>query len=98
MRLKLIIAFAVLATALGVYLFEENISEPDMDDPVIQQLIEQLAAEGYEVLVIESTLLGRLKVEAHSEKFEREIVLAPGAGTFLRDEISPLEEDDTDDD
>jgi hypothetical protein len=42
--------------------------------------------------------LGRLKVEAHSDKFEREIVLAPGAGTFLRDDISPLEEDDTDDD
>ncbi|VAW17722.1 hypothetical protein MNBD_ALPHA11-638 [hydrothermal vent metagenome] len=26
------------------------------------------------------------------------MVLAPGAGTFLRDDISPLEEDDFDDD
>lgn len=98
MRRNFLIIITLLIIAIGVFIFEDSIPEPDMNDPVIIQLIEQLAEEGYEVLEIESTWLGRLKVEAHSDSFEREIVLAPGAGTFLRDDISPLEEDDFDDD
>ncbi len=98
MRLKITIVIGLLAIALGVFLFEDSITEPDMNDPVIRKLEAQLAEEGYEIINVESTWLGRLKVEAHSPMFEREIVLAPGAGTFLRDDISPLEEDDTDDD
>ena len=95
--LSIVIITAILI-AFGVFLFEFFIEEPNMDDPVLQQLVEQLAAEGYEVLDVESTLLGRYKIEAHSELYEREIVVAPGAGTFLRDDISLLEEDDSDDD
>lgn len=98
MRLKLTIIAVLLAIALGVFFFEDGITEPDMSDPVIKKLAAQLAEEGYEIIDVESTWLGRLKVEAHSPMFEREIVLAPGAGTFLRDDISPLEEDDADDD
>lgn len=97
MRLKVITIFIVLIVALGVFLFEDSISEPDMDNPAIKQLVEQLANEGYSVLAIESTWLGRIKVEAHSDMYEREIVLAPGAGTVLRDDISLLEDDDNDD-
>lgn len=97
MRLKILIIAALLITALGVFLFEDGIMEPDMEGPIIQQLIERLADEGYEVISVHSTWLGRFKVEAHSETHEREIVLAPGAGTYLRDDISLLEEDDIDD-
>jgi len=81
---------------LGAILFEVFIDEPDYNDPVLKQLIEQLEEEGYEVLYVKSTFLGRYKIEAHSDGFEREIVVAPGAGTFLRDEISPLTEGDND--
>ena len=98
MRLKVLTILIVLIAALGVYLFEDGIAEPDMDDPVVIQLIEKLTDEGYEVISIETTWLGRFKVEAHSDTYEREIVLAPGAGTFLRDDISLLQEDDLDDD
>ncbi len=93
-----IIILTVAFIAFGVFLFEFFIEEPSMADPVLQKLEAQLAAEGYEVLSVESTLLGRYKIEAHSDIYEREIVIAPGAGTFLRDDISPLELDDTNDD
>ena len=96
MRLKILIIALALIISLGIFLFEDGITEPDMDDPIIQQLVEQLAEEGYRVISVKSTWLGRFKVEAHSETHEREIVLAPGAGTFLRDNISLLEEDDID--
>ncbi len=98
MRLKIFIAVSALLIVLGVFLFEDSIMEPDMNDPVLQALTAQLATQGYEVISVESTWLGRFKIEAHSDSMEREIVVAPGAGTFLRDDISPLEEDDTDDD
>jgi len=97
MRLEISIVIGLLAIALGVFFFEDGISEPDMNDPVIKKLAAQLAEEGYEIINVESTWLGRLKVEAHSPMFERELVLAPGAGTFLRDDISPIGDDDADD-
>ena len=98
MRFKIIIIAIVILIGTGVFFFEDGISKPDMNDPVIQNLVEQLESEGYQVLTVTATWLGRIKVEAHSETNEREIVVAPGAGTILRDDISPLEEDDIDDD
>jgi len=98
MRVKIALILLFLATALGVFIFEDSITDPDMDDPVIQKLAAQLAEEGYEIIGVKSTWLGRIKVEAHSSVNEREIVLAPGAGTFLRDDISLLEGDDAYDD
>jgi len=98
MQPKNLIILIVALIGLGAFLFEVFIDEPDFNDPVLKQLIEQLKEEGYEVLAVESTILGRYKIEAHSDEFEREIVVAPGAGTFLRDEISPLTEGDNDGD
>jgi len=98
MKAKYLAILSVLLIGLGAFLFEVFIEEPDMDDPVLKSLIEQLEVEGYEVLYVESTMLGRYKIEAHSDMFEREIVVAPGAGTYLRDDISPLEEGDSDND
>ena len=98
MQPKYLIIVLVVFVTLGAFLFEVFIEEPDFNDPVLKQLIEQLEKEGYEVLYVKSTILGRYKIEAHSDEFEREIVVAPGAGTFLRDEISPYVEGDYDGD
>ncbi len=97
MRIKTTIILILLAIALSVFFFAESKTEPDMNDPVIKKLAAELAEEGYEIIEVESTWLGRIKVEAHSPIYEREIVLAPGAGTFLRDDISRLKDDDADD-
>ncbi len=97
MQPKYLVAFSIALFALGAFVFEAFIEEPDFNEPVLKALIEQLEDEGYEVLSVESTLLGRYKLEAHSNEYEREIVIAPGAGTFLRDEISLLNEDYDDD-
>ena len=93
----ILILFAALL-AIGAFMFQVLTEEPDYNDPALKQLFEQLESEGYEVLSVESTLLGRYRLEAHSDSMEREIVIAPGAGTFLRDDTSPLIEGDNDGD
>ncbi len=98
MQPKTVIIFSIALIVLSVFMFEFLIEEPDLDDPVLKAVIERLEEEGYEVLDVESTWLGRFRLEAHSDKFEREIVFAPGAGTYLRDDVSPLNEGDADDD
>jgi len=98
MQPKTLIIIIVALFALCAFLFEAFVEEPDLSDPVLKQLIEQLEEEGYEVNYVGSTVLGRYRLEAHSDEFEREIVVAPGAGTFLRDEISPMVEGDNDGD
>ncbi len=98
MQTKTVIIFSAVLTALGGFMFEFLVEDPDLDDPVLMGVIERLADEGYEVLNVESTWLGRYRIEAHSDEFEREIVVAPGAGTRLRDEKKPLTESDADGD
>ena len=98
MQPKYLIVLSVALIVLGAFVFEAFIEEPDYNEPVLKALIEQLEDEGYEIIDVESTFLGRYKLEAHSNEYEREIVIAPGAGTFLRDEISPLNEDSDNDD
>ena len=98
MNAKNITLLVVVLFALGAFLFEFSISQPNPNDPVLKQLFDQLEQEGYQVISVESTVLGRYKIEAHSERFEREIVVAPGAGTVLRDDISPSTENDYDGD
>lgn len=93
MQPKYLIVIFVAFIALGALLFGVFTEEPDYNDPVLKALIEQLESEGYEIQSVETTLLGRYKLEAHTNEFEREIVVAPGAGTFLRDEISSIVED-----
>lgn len=98
MRLIVLIFLSLSLVSVGVFLFEDGIAEPDMNDPVLQNLAKQLSTEGYKIVSVESTWLGRFKVEAHSRIYEREIILAPGAGTLLRDDLSPLEKNNVDGD
>lgn len=98
MQPKTVIILSVALIALGAFLFEFLIEEPDINGPVLKAVIERLEGEGYKVLDVESTWLGRYRIEAHSDEFEREIVFAPGAGTYLRDDVSPLTQGDADGD
>jgi len=93
MQPKTIIIFSTCIVALSLFLIMVSVKEPDINDPLIQTITKQLKADGYEVSNISRTLLGRYHIDARSDKFEREIVVAPGAGTFLRDDISPLDQD-----
>jgi hypothetical protein len=98
MQPKLLIFFFICLVSLSLFVFWIFVEDPNLDDPALKTLIEQLEDEGYEVLSIENTMLGRYHIEAHSDEFEREIVLAPGGGTVLRDHLSPLTEDSVDGD
>lgn len=52
---------------------------------VEQQLLASLQAQGYVILELGYTFLGRLRVVAQSDTIRREIVVNPGTGEILRD-------------
>ncbi|MEL6573415.1 MAG: hypothetical protein AAFQ64_17275 [Pseudomonadota bacterium] len=60
---------------------------------VEDQVATQLRTQGYDVITMSRTLLGRLRVLAQSEEFERELVINPTTGEILRD-ITRLRADD----
>jgi hypothetical protein len=91
-----ILIVALVLIGLGSVIFDSFFETPDKQDPALSGLIEQLHKDGFKVISIDTTVLGRYRIEAHSDGFEREIVLAPGTGTFLRDDITPLIEGDAD--
>jgi len=93
MQPKFLIILSVCFLAISAILFQFFVTEPDMNDPLIMTLTKQLEDEGYKIIDVSTTMLGRYHIEAQSTEFEREIVFAPGAGTFLRDDISPLDKD-----
>jgi hypothetical protein len=47
----------------------------------------QITSQGYEVIVSETTWLGRLRILAVRENLLREIVIGPGTGEVLRDVV-----------
>ena len=62
---------------------------------VEQQIVSQLAAQGFTRIEISRTLLGRTKLKAYSPNLERELVFNPATGEILRDYWE--ERDDRDD-
>jgi hypothetical protein len=58
---------------------------PALADAVTDRVLAALAAQGYEVLEMHDTWLGRVRVVAESDTIRREIVFNPGTGEILRD-------------
>lgn len=57
-----------------------------------EQIIAQLAAQGFVDIEIYRTLLGRTRIVAESELYHREIVFNPNTGEILRDYIVALDD------
>ncbi len=55
------------------------------NDPIVAQISDQLAQQGYVIISIEKTLLGRYQIEAVANGQRREIVVST-TGTVFRDE------------
>ncbi|SEN13528.1 hypothetical protein SAMN04488103_103195 [Gemmobacter aquatilis] len=60
-------------------------SAPLRADPLEEQLVAQLTAQGYGRVEVGHTLLGRLRITAVLGEFQREIVVNPRTGEILRD-------------
>lgn len=61
------------------------LATPVMADPLQDQVTATLEAQGYEVVSVGHTWLGRIRILAQSDEVRREIVLNPTTGEVLRD-------------
>lgn len=57
---------------------------------VTEQIVAQLADQGFKRIRVSRTLLGRARIVATSRDYSREIVVNPATGEILRDYIRPL--------
>ncbi|NNU79424.1 hypothetical protein HMH01_03140 [Halovulum dunhuangense] len=57
---------------------------------MLPQVISQLDEQGFEVIRVQRTWLGRVRVVSRSGEYEREIVYVPSTGEVLRDYWRPL--------
>jgi hypothetical protein len=55
------------------------------DDAATRSVIRQLGAQGFEIVSVRRTLLGRVRVLSRRGNLQREIVLDPRNGVILRD-------------
>lgn len=94
MKLSTLIKSTTAAIFLSASMAAAQIPAEFANDPVVLQLAEQLAAEGFEITEVKITLLGRYKIEAVASGYKREIVLAAGAGTILRDNLEKTDSAD----
>jgi len=78
MRRILIRAALVLSLAVAI---PAAASAQSVQDTVLSELRQQ----GYTEISVYRTLLGRVRIEAESPQFYREIVLNPSTGAILRD-------------
>ena len=91
------------ASALAAGLAAGPVAAASLQD----QVVDQLRAQGFTEIRVSRTLLGRIRIAAHGNGYEREIILNPRTGEILRDFwdkedgdaalISPDERDDDDD-
>lgn len=54
-------------------------------DPVARSVVAQLERQGFTVLEVRETLLGRLRIVAQRSDLSRELVIDPRNGAILRD-------------
>ena len=78
-----ILRLLAVATAVTVA------SQADAEVPV-DKIVAQLRGQGYEVVEVRRTLLGRIKVEAVSEGRKRELVFDRTTGEILRDYVEEV--------
>lgn len=64
------------------------------DDRVTRSIRQQLERQGFNILEINRTLLGRVRVLAERGGSRRELVIDPRNGAILRDYISGDDDDD----
>ncbi len=57
-----------------------------VNNPAVKQIAEQLVRQGYVIVEIERTWLGRLKIDAIANGFEREILISSVSGMVLHDD------------
>jgi hypothetical protein len=53
--------------------------------PVVHAVLQSLTDDGYAIVSVQRTWLGRIRIEANTEKLHREIVMNPLTGEILRD-------------
>jgi hypothetical protein len=58
------------------------------DDAITRSLVRQLEGQGFDVIELERTLLGRLRILARRGSLTRELVIDPRNGAILRDFVS----------
>lgn len=80
----LVVVLAILASPLAAQSVQDHV-------------VQQLQAQGFLKIKIERTFLGRIRIEAYSDRFERELVINPNTGEILRDYWEPLDDDDIED-
>jgi hypothetical protein len=61
------------------------LAAPAMAQSVTDQMVAALQDQGYDILEMHDTWLGRVRVIAETETIRREIVFNPGTGEILRD-------------
>ena len=64
------------------------------DDRATRQVVRQLERQGFRIVQINRTLLGRVRVVARRGDLTREIVLDPRNGQILRDYVSGGDDDE----
>lgn len=57
---------------------------------VTRDVVTQLQGMGYSRVIVERTLLGRVKIDAAGDQGRREIIINPRTGEILRDVFWPL--------
>jgi hypothetical protein len=58
------------------------------------RIVAQLRAQGFENIVVNSTLLGRVQILAWEDDTRREIVINPATGAILRDYWTEIDDDE----
>jgi len=73
-------SFSILITS-ALMAFGSPVHAQSIQDSIVMQLQEQ----GYTDIVVNRTLLGRVRVVARNQTYERELVFNPTTGELLRD-------------
>lgn len=60
-------------------------SLPAAAQSIQDRVVQQLSDQGFEIVQMKRTLLGRVRIEAQGDGLERELVFNPNTGEILRD-------------
>ena len=82
----------VASTIAAIVLAASSANAQDLgsyaENSYVQQVASQLSEQGYDIVSIETTFLGRIRIEARYGNSEREVVLNGRTGEVLRDRWS----------
>lgn len=84
----------ILGLAFGVTIA----AAPALAATPLERVMAQLSQQGFEVTEMETTWLGRIKIEATNGSTKREIVFNRSSGEILRDIWRDLDDEDENDD